>query len=132
MSAENNLQFNAELSVRELEILGHLPDTPEPVSQREIARRTGCSVGLINAVLRKLVSRGYVKVSRMNSRSIVYLLTPSGLSARLVKTYNYVRNTVRTYHAMQARLQELLVDFQQNQILQEYLNKLLVSQLQCG
>ena len=69
-----------ELTSNELTILESLQDSTEAISQRDLARRTGFSVGLVNAVLKKLVRTGYVKTSHLNRRSLEYLLTPSGFA----------------------------------------------------
>ena len=98
-----------KLSPSELAVLEYLPEQPEPISQREIARRTGLSVGLINAVIRKLITTGYVKTARLNQRSIEYLLTPSGLAEKTLKSYQYVLATVKNYRLIRCRL-EILVD----------------------
>ena len=98
----------SQLTTNELAVLESLNGAPKAISQREIARRTGLSVGLINAVIRKLVTTGYVKTSHLNRRSIEYLLTPSGFAQTALKSYRYVLSTVQNYRTIQTRLHELL------------------------
>lgn len=97
-----------ELSHSELTVLESLQGTKEAISQRELARRTGLSLGLINAVLRKLVSTGYIKTSHLDRRSMEYLLTPQGFAHAAMKSYRYVIDTVRRYRAIKNRLHEVL------------------------
>ena len=99
---------DTNLTNTELSVLEHLSDTPQTISQREIARRSGLSVGLINAILKKLVHTGYVKTSHLNRRSIQYLLTPEGFSEKARKSYHYVLDTVRRYRSIQVRFTSLL------------------------
>lgn len=103
MTSDQNLTTN------ELAVLESLHGAEEAISQRELARRTGLSVGLINAVLKKLVHTGYVKTSRLNRRSIEYLLTPDGFAQTALKSYRYVLRTVREYRSIQMRLHEVLL-----------------------
>ena len=98
----------SQLNTNELAVLESLHGAPKAISQRELARRTGLSVGLINAVIKKLVSTGYVKTSHLNRRSIDYLLTPSGFAQTALKSYRYVLSTVRNYRTIQTRLHGLL------------------------
>ncbi len=103
-------QYNSALSQSELEVLESLHNVSEAISQRELARRTGFSVGLVNAVIKKLVRTGYVKTAHLNSRSISYLLTPSGFSETAMRSYRYMLQTVRSYKEIRNRLSILLDD----------------------
>ena len=89
-------------------MLDSLSESPQAISQRELARRAGLSVGLINAVMRRLVKTGYVKTSRLNRRSIQYLLTPRGFVEKALKSYRYLLQTVQSYQAMQQNCSTLL------------------------
>ena len=97
-----------ELTTSELMVLESLQGATEAISQRELARRTGFSVGLINAVLKKLINTGYIKTSHLNRRSIEYLLTPQGFAHAAMKSYRYVIDTVRKYRAIKTRLHGIL------------------------
>lgn len=96
------------LTQSELAVLEHLSDTPQAISQREIARRSGMSVGLINAILKKLVKTGYVKTSNLNRRSIEYILTPQGFAQKARKSYHYVVDTVKRYQKIYVKFNELI------------------------
>jgi DNA-binding MarR family transcriptional regulator len=97
-----------ELTSNELTILESLQDSTEAISQRDLARRTGFSVGLVNAVLKKLVRTGYVKTSHLNRRSLEYLLTPSGFAQTALRSYRYIVNTMRGYRDIQRKLHGVL------------------------
>lgn len=49
-------------------------------SQRELANDAGMSVGLMNAVLKRFVERGWIMLTNVNGRKLAYALTPEGLS----------------------------------------------------
>lgn len=97
-----------QLSTSDLAVLEHLSDTPQTISQREIARRSGLSVGMINAILKKLVHIGYVKTSNLNRRSIQYLLTPQGFAEKARKSYRYILKTVEQYRVIKLHFIDLL------------------------
>jgi DNA-binding MarR family transcriptional regulator len=100
--------MSEQLNTNELAVLESLHGVDQSISQRELARRTGLSVGLINAVMKKLVHTGYVKTSHLNRRSVDYLLTPSGFAQTALKSYRYMLRTVREYRAIQTRLHGLV------------------------
>lgn len=74
---------NAELDFLEAVEAGEI------VSQNALAKRVSLSVGLVNAVLRRMVQKGYVKVRSAPFKRYAYYLTPHGFveKARLVAEY---------------------------------------------
>lgn len=99
------MQFQSkELTDRELSILESLNSESHAISQRELARRTGLSVGFVNAIIKKLIRTGYIKTGHLNHRSLEYLLTPQGFAHTALKSYHYIANTVRSYQTIQERL----------------------------
>lgn len=101
-------QDSSSLHTAELKVLEHLSEEPQQISQREIARSTGFSVGLINAVIQKLIRTGYVKTSRLNRRSIGYLLTPRGLGEKIHKSYHYVLKAIQSYQGIRDTVFQLI------------------------
>ena len=61
----------------------------EVVTQMTLKQRIGVSVGLINALLKRAVNKGYVKVRRAPYKRYAYYLTPQGFTekSRLVAAY---------------------------------------------
>jgi DNA-binding MarR family transcriptional regulator len=62
----------------------------EPISQREISRRLGIAVGLVNSYLKNLVAKGYVRVKDFPSNRYAYLLTPQGLAEKSRLAYQHL------------------------------------------
>lgn len=79
---------------KEINILEVLQDGDE-LSQRDIAKRTGMSLGMVNMLLNKCVKKGLVKIEQLNSRSVKYILTPKGLQEKTAKTIEYVKKSYR-------------------------------------
>lgn len=65
------------LSSKELSILECL-SKKSSASQREIAKTTGVSLGLINVILKKFIQSGYIKVGHLNKKKLEYLPTSAG------------------------------------------------------
>ena len=97
-----------ELSTSELAVLESLHGSHDAVSQRELARRTGLSVGLVNAVIKKLVVTGYVKTAHLNKRQLEYLLTPEGFARTARRSYHYVVDTLRRFQQIQVGIKAIL------------------------
>ena len=64
-------------------------ESGDTLSQRSIASRLGVALGLTNALIKRAVNKGLVKVSEAPARRFAYYLTPQGFSekARLVSEY---------------------------------------------
>lgn len=97
-----------DLTSSELAVLESLNTSSDAVSQRELARRTGLSVGLINAVIRKLVETGYVKTAHLNRKQWEYLLTAQGFARAATKSYHYIVDTAHRYREIQLKLKAIL------------------------
>ena len=67
-------------SDKEYLILEHINDNSTQTRQRDLAAAADLSLGMTNAVLKKLVTKGLLVMKRVNSRNIHYALTPDGLS----------------------------------------------------
>ncbi|WP_256646942.1 MarR family EPS-associated transcriptional regulator [Thermomonas paludicola] len=96
-----------ELSVA---ILRRLADSPQ-LSQRDLARHTGVSLGKINYVLRALIDKGWVKAGNF-SRSphklgYAYLLTPHGIDAKARLTRRFLERKMREYDTLRVEIQHL-------------------------
>ena len=74
---------------REFNILNSLKNEKN-LTQRDIARTTGMSLGNVNMLLRRLIKKGLLKMERVNPKTISYILTPKGLREKANATYNYI------------------------------------------
>jgi len=64
-------------------------DSGNSLSQRNLAEKTGVALGLVNALIKRAVNKGLVKIKEAPSRRFAYYLTPKGFSekSRLVSQY---------------------------------------------
>lgn len=73
------------------------------VTQTELSRSLRVSIGLVNAYLKNLVNKGYVKVSNVHTSTIKYMLTAEGLSEKYRLTRSYMSRSLEFYkHIKQA------------------------------
>ena len=68
-------------SYRSFQLLSEITGD-EPISQREISRRLGIALGLVNSYLKNLVAKGYVRVKSFPKNRYAYLLTPIGIAEK--------------------------------------------------
>ncbi|MBI4365223.1 MAG: winged helix-turn-helix transcriptional regulator [Deltaproteobacteria bacterium] len=85
-------------------------------SQREIAKVTAISLGLINVILKRFVKTGYLKISRLNKKQLEYIITPYGILESIKRSCRYATNTIRNYQLLQHRLEDLLAELEQQGI----------------
>jgi|SRR3989339_531075 len=102
-----------EISEKEFAIIreissSHLPD------QRTIANRTGISLGLTNLIIKRLITKGYIKAKQLNRKKIQYMLTPKGFSEKAKKSYNFTLKTIALLRFVQEHIQKLLENEDKN------------------
>ncbi|MBT1075036.1 winged helix-turn-helix transcriptional regulator [Geobacter grbiciae] len=69
----------------------------EPLSQRELSRRAGIAVGLVNSYLKNLVAKGYVRVKNFPRNRYAYLLTPTGIAEKSRLAYQHLSYFTNLY-----------------------------------
>lgn len=86
-------------------------DSQGSSNQRELARRMGVSVGKINYCLRALVDKGWVKVNNFrrtdNKWAYAYLLTPSGMSAKMKLARAFLQRKEHEFEQLQSEIADL-------------------------
>jgi EPS-associated MarR family transcriptional regulator len=99
-----------QLTERDTELLRAI-DAEPAASQRDLARRTGISLGAVNYCLRALGEKGLVKVRNFrasdNKLRYAYVLTPTGLEAKSRLTARFLRRKLAEYERLQAEIAAL-------------------------
>lgn len=83
------------------------------VSQRSLASHTGIALGLTNSLVRRLVKQGFVRIRRIRSNHVHYLLTPRGAAEMARRAADSLENTLRLYTATRDRIRRQLARLQQ-------------------
>jgi len=79
------------------------------ITQREISQRTGFSLGLTNVLLKNLIKKGYIKITKPDRRSLQYFLTPRGMAEVANRTYQYFFRTIHSLGEIKVKIQSLLL-----------------------
>lgn len=100
----------AENESSTLEVL-RLLDARQQVSQREVARSLGMSLGRVNYCLRALMAKGLVKVENYrksdNKLAYFYLLTPAGFAAKADLTKRFLAIKLEEYDELRREIERL-------------------------
>jgi predicted transcriptional regulator len=87
--------MNTELAVdKEIDILSQIAKG-EQVRQRDLSHMIGMSLGMTNAILKRLRHKGFLAIRKVNNRNIAYAVTPKGLEAITKRSYRYFKRTIR-------------------------------------
>lgn len=96
---------NEEL--RELTLLENIENDPD-VNQSTLASQLGVAVGTVNWHLKRLISKGYVKVKRAERKKLRYIITPEGIALRARLAMDYVEHSLSLYRKTRQRVNEHL------------------------
>lgn len=84
------------------------------VSQRELAKELGISLGKVNFCINALIEKGLVKVNNFqnnpNKRGYIYLLTPSGIEAKALITLSFLRSKIIEYEGLKQEIEKLQLE----------------------
>jgi EPS-associated MarR family transcriptional regulator len=97
------------------QLLKYIQDNPQ-ITQRELAQKTGVSLGKINYCLRALIDKGLLKATDFknsrNRKAYAYKLTPGGIREKLRLTSRYLKLKLKEYEALKAEIEELMEEAQ--------------------
>lgn len=91
-------------------LLKTLEETPD-LSQRDLAKRLGVSLGKVNFCLNALVEKGSLKVNNFrnssNKLAYAYILTPQGIESRARMTVAFLKYKTQEYERLKREIEEL-------------------------
>ncbi len=100
-------KLQADTSFRVLRLLQENPE----MSQRELARVAGVSVGGMHYVLNALVDKGLVKLGNFTAsrdkRRYAYVLTPKGIARKAALTRAFLSRKMGEYEALKLEIEQL-------------------------
>ncbi|HHV59344.1 MAG TPA: winged helix-turn-helix transcriptional regulator [Clostridiaceae bacterium] len=85
-------------------------DQNNVITQRDMAKHTGLSLGTVNLVLKRLIKKGLIKMERLSPRTIRYILTPTGLKSKAMATYNYIISSYNYLREVDGKIEKMLTD----------------------
>jgi EPS-associated MarR family transcriptional regulator len=89
-----------EIQLKVLRMLHEQPD----LSQRNLAKELGVSLGGINYCFKALVEKGWIKLENFSASKhklgYIYVLTPSGLKSKSLLTMDFLKKKLLEYEQL--------------------------------
>ena len=99
---KNNNEF-------ELDVMRKITNKPD-ITQRELAKQRGHSLGKLNFCLKELQNKGFIKIENFkknpNKINYLYVLTPKGISAKTKLMINFMKRKMAEYDELKNELDE--------------------------
>jgi len=105
------LNIMTEIKPQEYELLSEISDDPL-VTQAGLAKHLGIAVGSVNWYIKRLINRGYVKVSHLDRTRLQYDLTPEGMSVFTERAMQYAKNSLKVYKSFRQKAKDIVVELQ--------------------
>lgn len=94
----------------------------ESVTQAGLATHLGIAVGSVNWYIKRLISRGYLKATRMDRTRLRYNLTGEGMTAFTRNAVQYMRDSLQIYKALRQEAQQMAAEIVGKGIKEIYLD----------
>jgi DNA-binding MarR family transcriptional regulator len=101
--------------IRSLQLLEEIENNYGP-SQRDLARKLNISLGLVNSFLKRLATKGYVKITTIPRNRVRYILTPKGFAEKSRLTYEFIQYSFHFYKKAVMELHELVDEFRRRDV----------------
>lgn len=93
-----------------LKIMRLVEGNPE-LTQRELARELGVSLGKVNYCINALIEKGWIKARNFRNSSnkvaYAYLLTPNGIERKAAITVQFLRRKMEEYEILKREIELL-------------------------
>ena len=81
------------------------------LTQRQLSKELGISLGKVNYCLQNLIQKGFVKINNFkNSKHKIqysYLLTPTGIEEKTKLTLEFLKAKTKEYEALKKEVEKL-------------------------
>lgn len=103
--------MNNKKNSDQFEILRKI-DKESRISQRQLAKNLGFSLGKLNYCLKALKNKGLVKINNFKRNKnkinyIQYVLTTKGLTERTKLTINFMKRKIKEYDELKKELNDI-------------------------
>ncbi|GAB4503711.1 MAG: hypothetical protein Fur0043_07030 [Anaerolineales bacterium] len=102
------LNLMADIKPHEYALLDELAHDPL-VTQASLSKRLGIAVGSVNWYIKRLVNRGWVKVSHLSRTRLQYDLTPEGMTVFAERALQYAKDSLSVYKAFRQKAKRVVV-----------------------
>jgi len=98
---------------RDLQILDELANN-DALTQRDLSKRMGIALGLVNSYLKNLIGKGYITVKNIPSKRYAYYLTPTGFAEKTRLAYDLLSDYTRIYREAKNNYRLLFSDLERS------------------
>jgi EPS-associated MarR family transcriptional regulator len=97
----------------------HILQKNPHLTQRELSRELGLSLGKLNYCLKALANKGWIKIGNFKQSKTkiryVYLVTPQGISEKAHMTKEFLSRKIKEYEALRAEIDLLKTEISSSQ-----------------
>jgi len=91
------------------------------VTQASLSNSLGIAVGSVNWYIKRLIHRGWIKVSRLDPTRLKYDLTPSGMKVFTQRALLYARDSLKVYSSLREKAKTLVMELKCHDVQVVYL-----------
>ena len=92
------------------------------ITQAGLSDRLGIAVGSVNWYIKRLIQRGWVKVSRLDRTRLKYDLTPDGMTVFTQRAVLYARDSLKVYGDFRSKAKRVVAELKEQGIKRVYLD----------
>jgi len=111
----------AEVKPNEYALLNEIAQD-SMVTQASLSDRLGIAVGSVNWYIKRLITRGWVKVSHLDRTRLKYDLTTEGMRVFTQRAVSYAKDSLKVYGDFREKAKSLVKDLKKQGVEQVYLN----------
>ena len=115
-----NAQADNPIKAKEYDLLEAI-SKDSMITQSSLSSRLGMAVGSVNWYIKRLINRGYVKVSHLDRTRLKYDLTSEGMSVLTQRALFYMRDSLSIYNELREKAKEVLAELKSREISSIYL-----------
>ena len=98
------MNSNKPISEETLDLMHILEKNPN-ITQRQLSKEIGSSIGKVNYCLKGLIDIGFVKIENFNNSNnklrYAYVLTPKGIQQKIILTKQFIVKKIKEHDKLQ-------------------------------
>ena len=86
----------------------------DALTQRDLSKRMGIALGLVNSYIKNLMAKGYITVRNIPSKRYAYYLTPKGFAEKSRIAYDLLQDYTRIYREAKNNYRQLFFELERS------------------
>ncbi|RPI86623.1 MAG: winged helix-turn-helix transcriptional regulator [Chloroflexi bacterium] len=107
----------SDIKQHEYDLLNEIGQNPM-VTQASLSNRLGIAVGSVNWYMKRLIHRGWVKVSHLDRTRLKYDVTPEGMTVFTHRALQYARDSLKIYGEFRMKAKAVVGELKQKGVQQ--------------